>query len=402
MELSEPAAVPAWLADWLTNIPVGDAVGNALRGVPSAERNAAEGVPYKVGPARARHPPPPAVTSVRLSSVRARPVEWLWPGWLPLGKLCDLSGDPGLSKSTLLLDLAARVSTHGVMPDGSPGTSGGVCIMSAEDGLEDTIQPRLRAAGADLARVGFFEAYNRAPLVLPDHIERIEVRLRDYDARLLLIDPLVAFLAHARSDQEVRKCLHPVKLLAERLRCTVLWLRHLSKRGGPKAIYRGSGHVSIIGAARSGLVVGTDPNDPAVRVLAHAKSNLAPRQRSLTYRLERADEFGCCRVAWGGPSELTADDVCDAPSRREREERAESGSKFRQACAFLRTVLKDGPQPCRDVKAAAAEACLSERTLERAAAALGLTLIAPSGEGSTRRKDYLWELPALGGVAEQS
>src|SRR5262249_20568374 len=156
--------------------------------------------------------------------------------------LCDLSGDPGLSKSTLLLDLAARVSTGGVMPDGSRGTGGGVCLMSAEDGLEDTILPRLRAAGADLSRVGFFEAYDRAPLVLPDHVERIEVRLRDYDARLLLIDPLVAFLAHARSDQEVRKGLHPLKLLAERQRCTVLWLRHLSKKGAGRAIYRGSGH----------------------------------------------------------------------------------------------------------------------------------------------------------------
>jgi hypothetical protein len=334
--------------------------------------------------------------------VTARPVEWLWPGWLPLGKLCDLSGDPGLSKSTLLLDLAARVSTNGVMPDGSQGISGGVCVMSAEDGLEDTIQPRLRAAGADLARVGFFEGYNREPLVLPDHIDRIEVRLRDYEARLLIIDPLVAFLAQARSDQEVRKGLHPLKLLAEQLRCTVLWLRHLSKRGGPKAIYRGSGHVSIIGAARAGLVVGADPADPAVRVLAHAKGNLAPPQKSLKFALAKVDEFDCCRIVWGGPSDLTADDVCDTPSRREKEERAESGSKFRQACAFLRTVLKDGPQLCRDVKAAAAEACLSERTLERAAAALGLTLIAPSGEGSTRRKDYLWGLPEAGGVAEQS
>jgi RecA-family ATPase len=280
-----------------------------------------------------------AVTSVRLSTVARRPVEWLWPGWLPLGKLCDLSGDPGLSKSTLLLDLAARVSTDGVMPDGSRGTSGGVCLMSAEDGLEDTIQPRLRAAGADLAKVGFFEGYNREPLVLPDHLERIEVRLRDYDARLLLIDPLVAFLAQARSDQEVRKCLHPVKVLAERLRCTVLWLRHLSKRGGPKAIYRGSGHVSIIGAARSGLIVGADPADPARRVLAHAKSNLAPRQRSLTYALHEVPEFGCCRIVWGGPSELTADDLCDAVSRKEKEEREEAKSRLEAAVEFLSAAL---------------------------------------------------------------
>jgi hypothetical protein len=343
------------------------------------------------------------VTSVRLSSVRPRPVEWLWPGWLPLGKLCDLCGDPGLSKSTLLLDLAARVSTTGIMPDGSQGPVGGVCIMSAEDGLEDTILPRLRAAGADLARVGFFEAYDRRPLLIPDHLERIAVRLRDYEARLLVIDPLVAFLAQARSDQEVRKCLHPVKVLAEELRCTVLWLRHLSKKSAGKAIYRGSGHVSIIGAARSGLLVGEHPAAHAARVLAHAKSNLAPRQVSLTYAVEYAEDHGACRLYWGGPCALTADDLVQPPLRpQDREQQEVTTSKFRQACAFLRTVLRGGPQPCREVKSAAAEACLSERTLERAAAALGLTLIAPSGEGSTRKKDYLWSLPKPGGVADQS
>jgi hypothetical protein len=392
MELPLPAALPDWFAGRLIPevglvcyLPLSSAAG------------------YKPAPPRPKKAPPPAVTSVRLSSVRARPVEWLWPGWLPLGKLCDLSGDPGLSKSTLLLDLAARVTTSGAMPDGSHGITGGVCVMSAEDGLEDTILPRLKAAGADLARVGFFEAYNREPLVLPDHIDRIEVRLRDYDARLLLIDPLVAFLAQARSDQEVRKGLHPLKLLAERLRCTVLWLRHLSKKGGAKAIYRGSGHISVIGAARAGLLVGEHPADPALRVLAHAKSNLAPRQRSLTYAVEYVAEHGACRLRWGEPCDLTADELVQPPPRpQDRELQEVTMSKFRQACAFLRTVLTDGPQLCRDVKAAAVEACLSERTLERAAAALGLKLIAPRGEGSTRKKDYLWGLPEAGGVAEQS
>jgi hypothetical protein len=332
---------------------------------------------------------------VRLSTVAARPVEWLWPGWLPLGKLCDLSGDPGLSKSTLLLDLAARVSTDGVMPDGSRGVSGGVCIMSAEDGLEDTIQPRLRAAGADLAKVGFFEDYNRAPLVLPDHLDRIEVRLRDYDARLLLIDPLVAFLAQARSDQEVRKCLHPVKLLAERRRCTVLWLRHLSKRGGPKAIYRGSGHVSIIGAARSGLIVGPDPDDPAVRVLAHAKSNLAPRQRSLTYGVEYVAEHGACRLKWGGACDLTADDVCDTPSRQDKEERENTRSKLQQACRFLEALLKGAePRPIEQVKEAATDACIAERTLERAAAKVGLVIVPDRGTNQKGAKqEHRWRWP---------
>jgi AAA domain len=375
MELLEPIPLPAWFLPGIGARSVSE--GQSLADAAGSDR-------------RKKKPPPPAVTSVRLSSVRARPVEWLWPGWLPLGKLCDLSGDPGLSKSTLLLDLAARVSTNGVMPDGAQGVSGGVCIMSAEDGLEDTIQPRLRAAGADLARVGFFEGYNREPLILPDHIDRIEVRLRDYDARLLLIDPLVAFLAQARSDQEVRKCLHPVKMLAERLRCTVLWLRHLSKRGGPKAIYRGSGHVSIIGAARSGLVVGPDPNDAAVRVLAHAKSNLAPRQQSLTYALEKVSEFDCCRVAWAGPCELSADDLCDPLTRKEQEERENSRSKLDAAAEFLREALGNGPRAVEELKDEAKVLGLAWATVRRAVKAVGAKTCYPHQTASRR---YEWALP---------
>ncbi len=377
MELPEPTPLPAWFAGWLK--PLADPADELAPGPSGRVR----------GGAHPRKPPPPAVTSVRLSSVRARPVEWLWPGWLPLGKLCDLSGDPGLSKSTLLLDLAARVSTSGVMPDGARGASGGVCVMSAEDGLEDTILPRLRAAGADLARVGFFEGYNREPLVLPDHIDRIEVRLRDYDARLLLIDPLVAFLAQARSDQEVRKCLHPVKVLAERLRCTVLWLRHLSKRGGPKAIYRGSGHVSIIGAARPGLLVGEDPADPARRVLAHAKSNLAPRQRSLTYALHEVPEFGCCRIAWGGPSELTADDLCDAVSRKEKEEREEAKSRLEAAVEFLSAALKDGPRVVEELREEAKVLGVSWHAMRRAIKVVRATVAYP---GRTASGKHEWSL----------
>jgi hypothetical protein len=216
------------------------------------------------------------------------------------------------------------------------------------------------------------------------------VRLRDYDARLLLIDPLVAFLAHARSDQEVRKCLHPLKLLAERQRCTVLWLRHLSKKGGGRAIYRGSGHISIIGAARSGLLVGPDPNDPAVRVLAHAKSNLAPRQRSLTYTLQDVPEQGCCRVAWGAPSDLSADDLCDPLTRKEKEARESSRSKLDAAAEFLREALCGGPRPVEELKEEAKVLGLAWATVRRAVKVLGVTTRYPH---QTAARRYEWALP---------
>ena len=149
-------------------------------------------------------------------------------------------------------------------------------------------------------------------------------------------------------------------------------------------------------------MVGRDPNDPGLFVLAHRRSILGELQTSLTYRLEKVVECGCCRIVWGERSALAAEDVCEPLSRKEKEDRAENGSKFRQACQFLQTVLQDGPQRCRDVKAAAAEACLSERTLERAAAALGLEVLCRTEEETPQRKVkvYHWALSKVGGLAE--
>jgi len=322
---------------------------------------------------------PPTVASVRLSSVHPRPIEWLWPGWLPLGKLCELAGDVGLSKSTLLLDLAARVSSSGVMPDGSQGIRGGVCLMSAEDGLEDTILPRLKAAGADLTKIGFFEGYNKAPLLLPDHLERIEVRLRDYDARLLLIDPLAAFLAHAPTDQEVRRALHPLKALAERLRCTVLWLRHLTGRG----------RRTTLGPARSGLMVGRDPNDAGRFVLGHRRNNLGERQTSLTYRLEKVVECGCCRIVWGEPSALAADDLDATASPKEKEAREERRNKHDAAVEFLTAALKNGSRIVAELKAEAQVLGLAWGTVRHAYRTLQVRTHYPYQTGGS----YQWELP---------
>ncbi len=208
---------------------------------------------------------------VLLSDVKPERVSWLWPGRLPLGKLTVLDGDPGKGKSTLSLDLSARLTRGDIMPDGSGGGfPAGVVILSGEDGLADTIVPRLIAAGADLSRVVALascpdsEGDGEHPPVLPDDLPTIRAAIARVGAKLAIIDPLMAYLSdgtNSHKDQDIRRVLFRVAALAEETGAAVLVVRHLNKATGGVALYRGGGSIGIIGAARSGLLVAADPDD---------------------------------------------------------------------------------------------------------------------------------------------
>ncbi|MDP6582331.1 MAG: AAA family ATPase, partial [Vicinamibacterales bacterium] len=222
----------------------------------------------------------PAV-GVLLSDVTPERVEWLWLGRIPSGKVTLIDGDPGLGKSALTTDLAARVSTGRPMPDGEPCEAGGVVILTAEDALADTVRPRLDAAGANSTRiiavptVGTGED-EHMPSV-PGDLGAIEVAIQRVDARLVIIDPLMAYLGgevNSHRDQDVRRALAPIAQLAERTGVAVLIIRHLNKDQGGKAIYRGGGSIGISGAARSVLLVAEDPDDLDRRILVPVKANL--------------------------------------------------------------------------------------------------------------------------------
>ncbi len=326
-----------------------------------------------------------------LEKVTVEKVEWLWRNWIALGKIAILDGDPDLGKSTLLLDIAARVSRGWAMPDGSAGNPPGtVLLMTAEDGVSDTIKPRLMAAGADLARVRALEAVKEAdgerPFMIPEDLDVIEEEVKTHKARLVIIDPLMAFLGGVDSckDQDVRKALYRVKQLAERTGAAVIAQRHLNKGGaGGKAIYRGGGSIGIIGAARTGALVAEDPDDEHCRVLASQKNNLGPRPRSLRYRLEPLPE-GVCRVAWLGESDHKADKLV-AQAEGEEEKGAVA-----EACTVLEEILEQGPQTVPAIKAQTAQAGLAWRTVERAKKKLNVKSFKDGfgGEGS-----WKWKLP---------
>jgi hypothetical protein len=329
------------------------------------------------------------------TSIEPLPIEWLWPGWIPLGKVTMLDGDPGLGKSTLLLDLAARVSSHGIMPDGKQGIAGHVLIMSAEDADEDTIKPRLVAAGATHERVHSFTHLTDAngkdrPPEIPKDLEELEALIAAKDVRLLIIDPLLAFLcgADANKDQEVRRVLFRLSRIAAKYRCAIVCMRHLNKTNSTKAIYRGNTSIGVIGHARTGLLVGVDPDDQHKRVLAVSKCNLAAKPKSLRFAVEPVDNV--CRIGWCGTAPYSADDLLQAPlTEAEREEQQQALTRLEQCTELLLDLIRPGPKEIKQCKEECNAAGFSLRTIERAAHQLKLRMIRESGEG---KNIYLWEL----------
>lgn len=311
---------------------------------------------------------------VRLSDVKPEAVSWLWPGRLPAGKLVVLDGDPSLGKSTLAITFAAHITTGKEWPDHTPCPFGDVVYLSAEDGLADTLRPRLDAAGGDPTRVHALTGVQylatedgdiqTRPPTLADVTVFTDV-ITTTGARLMVVDVLMAYLpsrADSHRDQDVRALLHQVADIADRTGCTVLLLRHLNKAGGGSPLYRGGGSIGIVGAARAGYLVAPDPEDATVRVLACVKNNLAPEPPSLAYRLEPAPDSHVARVVWVGESRRAAVELLrvaeNDDDRSERDEAAE----------WLLSYLQDNKRsaPAADVVKAARSDGIAERTLKRA------------------------------------
>jgi hypothetical protein len=339
----------------------------------------------------------PRPVVVPIAEVVREPVTWCWLHRLPYGKVSIIEGDPGLGKSTLALDLAARLTTGEPMP----GTTvehepAGVVILSAEDGLGDTIRPRLEAAGANLERVAALTGVldggdERMPLV-PGDVAHVEQAVQDTRARLVILDPLMAYLAgevNAHRDQDVRRALAPLASMAERTGAAVVVIRHLNKSAGASALYRGGGSIGITGAARAVVLVAPDPEDPegGRRIVAMSKSNLAPLPPALAYRLVSDAALGCARIEWEGPTEHRAAELLAMPQTED--ERSARG----EAVAFLRDLLEAGATPAAEVRRMARQEGIADRTLDRAKRDAHVVSEREGfGPGSTVR----WRLDAIG------
>jgi hypothetical protein len=320
-----------------------------------------------------------------LADVPPEQVEWLWPRRVPRGKITVLDGDPDNGKSVLTTDLAARLTAGKSLPDGTPTEAAGVVIVSAEDGAADTIRPRFDAAGGDPARARLLG--DEEPFVIPDDIPHLERAVKQVGAALVVIDPIMAFLSgkvNSNRDQDVRRALTPLKQMAERTGAAVILVRHLNKMPGGKPLYRGGGSIGIIGAARSGMMVGEDPDDENRRVLAPVKSNLAAPAPSLSFVLEEA-ENGAVQVRWLGETDVAATDLLSAP-------RDEDTSALGEARNFLTDLLQDGPVPYAEVEAAAEQAGITMRTVKRAKKDLGVESHREGEGGRQGGGRWVWSL----------
>ena len=287
---------------------------------------------------------PEPLETIDLSQVRTRPIDWLWRGYIPLRKLTILDGDPGLGKSTILLDLASRGSIGGVAPTGEPlGDAFTTIYITVEDDAEDTILPRILKAGGDPSR---FHVVRK--LVLPAEIDRLEETAMRLKARLIVIDPLMAYLGDmvkTNDDHLVRRALEPLAEMAARLDAAVVAIRHLNKRVGDDAIYRGGGSIGFTGLARSVLAVGRDPDDHDRMILAPIKLNVARRPASLAYRIVADGDYEPAHIAWDGTSDRTAEDLIG----RTRDEAA-GRSKTADLSVAIRDLLEanGGSMPAGD------------------------------------------------------
>jgi putative DNA primase/helicase len=334
-----------------------DAAAKAVR-EGSAQQSSAEN-----GPAGATTDSADCIASVRACDVEAREVLWLWRDYVPRGKVSLLASPGGIGKSTVAIDVAARVTRGDVAPDGEPIESGSVVYIACEEDPGDTLRPKLEAAGANLERVHIVTE----PPNLPHDGPRLAALVAKIgDVRLVVVDTIGDVLGKAdeNKNSEVRAALAPLRDLAEQSGAAVLLIAHTRKGSGSTLANRVLGSVAFANLARSVLIVVRDGEQPDGRILTVAKSNLAARDgRCARFQLGGKP----LRVEWRGECYKSEDELIallDAGAARR-------GGKH-EAESFLRGALRDGPELQQSIEARALAAGISERTLQRAKDSLGV------------------------------
>ena len=330
---------------------------------------------------------PVEIEDIVASSVETKPVEWLWEGRIPKGKLTMFDGDPDLGKSVVTMDIAARVSTGRGFPDGRPCEAGNVLIVNVEDGMDDTVVPRLKAHGADLGRVFLFQGMpdgrgGTRLVEFPEDTAAVERKVIQREASLVIFDPIMTMLGgDANKDQDARKALAPIRDMAERTGTAVIAVRHLNKSVGLKAIQRGGGNMGLIGVARAGAFFAPHPDEEGLRVMAVHKSNLAERPPSLGYRIASSPVHDTARIEWTGATDHDADSLANGPAS------PADKSKLDEAKEFLRDELSDGPMWAKIILRDARDAGVAQATLYGAKSALRVRSEKIGTEG------WQWSLP---------
>lgn len=329
-----------------------------------------------------------------LDNFEATSTEWLWWPWIPLNKLSILEGEPDVGKSTITLDIASRVSKGHSFPQTTIkgnydsrtidkcsllNKPSGVLVVGIEDGIEDTVVPRLIATGANLANIytsGIEVDENSIPipLTIPEGIHRLEEDIDTSNAKLVIIDPITAFFSDKvkpGDDTSNRKALNYLVDLAERKECAILMIRHHNKSAGMSAKNRGTGSTAIGALVRSVFTAGKfeDNEGNTQYALADVKCNIAPTKDSITYDLkESLTDREVPVVTWGPSVAITADELVQAENSTRQ-----SNSKMQKAAEMLEDILKGGPQLAEAIiNSVSSEVGTSKRTVQRASEKLNI------------------------------
>ena len=296
------------------------------------------------------------VPMLRMADVELTSVDWLWFPYIPFGKLTIIQGNPGEGKTYFAMRLAAACTNRKPLPGMETLEPFNIIYQTAEDGLGDTVKPRLMEAEADLERVLVIDDRDM-PLTLAD--ERIARAIRENNARLVIIDPVQAFLGadvDMNRANEVRPVFRKLGMIAEKTGCAIVLIGHLNKSSGTQSTYRGLGSIDIMAAVRSLLFIGKVKKDPTTRVLIHEKSSLAPPGETMAFKL--GDEEG---FRWVGAYEISADDLLDGKEGKPTETKLQRGTKL------IYELLADGNAvTIRELDERAKTQGISQRTMREA------------------------------------
>lgn len=281
----------------------------------------------------------PNLKLINMEQVEVEKIDWLLYPFIPFGKVTIVQGDPGEGKTTMVLQIIAKLTKgETVLPSGSDEPAleektmdlepVNVIYQTAEDGLGDTIKPRLLSAGADCSRVMVIDDNDQALTMMDARLEEAIIKTK---ARLVVLDPIQGFLGAAvdmHRANEIRPLMKRVAVLAEKYHCAIILIGHMNKNSNGKSSYRGLGSIDFQAAARSVLIVGRIKDEPEIRVVCHVKSSLAPEGKSIAFRLDKDTGF-----EWIEEYDISADDLLSGDNR---------GQKIHEAKEFLKEILVSG------------------------------------------------------------
>ena len=310
------------------------------------------------------------------SNITAKPVDWLWYPYIPFGKLTIIQGDPGEGKSTFVLNLVSLLTNGLAMPDGYRSRGNGVAIYQcAEDGMADTIKPRLEQAGANCKKVAYIIDDDIA-LTLEDG--RIESAIRETGASVFIIDPIQAFIppdTDMQSATKMRTVLRGLASTAEKNHCAVILIGHMNKGSGAKSLYRGLGSIDIAAIARSVLMISRDETRPGIRYMYPIKSSLAPEGPAVSFSFREGGG-----IEWQGQYDLNTAALTDSVTVKTTK-RDKARSKMLQ-------LLEESDKPAKVIYESLAGLGVGSRTVEKVKKELQIKTYRTKG-------CWYWSLPKL-------